>query len=485
MHLGNARTALFNALLAKNLDGIFLLRIEDTDKQRSDPKLTLALQEDLRWLGLHWQEGVCAGGNHGPYLQSERQAIYEEFYGLLQQQNLVYPCFCSEEQLKITRKIQLSMGKPPRYAGTCCRLSNAEITHKLAQGLKPTLRFRVPENERIAFYDLIKGEQCINSSDIGDFIVRRTDGSAPFMFCNAIDDALMGVTHALRGEDHLTNTPRQLMILRALKLPEPNYGHMPLIIGGDGAPLSKRHGSRNVQELRELGFLNTAVINYLARLGQPYATDDLLRLDELAIHFSCATLSNSPAKFDEQQLHHWQKKAVTHLTHDAFCTWLDNATQTLVPLHKLEQFANAIQPNVTLPHEAREWAEIFFATGNNEEENTRQKESESKKDDEGQKSKTNNLSVMTDEALQVIATTPRDFYLLAVNLLSNTELGINSGKTLCDAIKNTLNLKGKELFMPLRAALTGRLDGPHLTEIFSLLGKIKVVARLSKAAAIN
>jgi nondiscriminating glutamyl-tRNA synthetase len=471
MHLGNTRTALFNFLLAKNISGTFLLRIEDTDKARSDPKLTRALIEDLKWLGLHWHEGAEVGGEHGPYLQSERPAIYEEFYGMLQKKNLVYPCFCSEEQLALTRKIQASMGKPPRYDGRCRNLSEQEIIQKLEQGLKPTLRFKIPEHEKITFTDLIKGEQCINSDDIGDFIIRRTDGSAPFMFCNAIDDALMGVTHALRGEDHLTNTPRQLLILRALGLHEPRYGHMSLIVGHDGAPLSKRHGSRNVQELRAAGFLPEAINNYLARLGHPYATDDLLRLDQLAASFSCDALSHSPAKFDEHQLLHWQKKAVAALEHNAFCAWFDDAAQNLVPAAKLERFAQAVQPNVAFPHEAETWAKIFFSPN---------------------ESMNEQRLPISDEARQAInatkAATP-SFYQVAIEFLSQptptsasvAALATPTHEPLCNELKSKLGVKGKALFMPLRAALTGRLDGPDFASIFYLLGLPEIKARLHHA----
>jgi len=484
MHLGNTRTALFNFLLAKSLGGIFLLRIEDTDKARSDSKLTIALQEDLKWLGLYWQEGPEVGGEHAPYLQSQRQVIYEKFYDVLRQKKLVYPCFCSEEQLTLTRKLQISMGKPPRYPGTCCNLSEAETTQKLQQGLKPTIRFKVPEGQKIVFHDLVKGEQCINSSDIGDFIICRADGSAPFMFCNAIDDAVMGVTHALRGEDHLTNTPRQLLILRALGLAEPHYGHMSLIVGSDGAPLSKRHGSRNLQELRAQGFVNIAIVNYLARLGHPYATDDLMGLDELASNFSCDALSNSPARFDWDQLHHWQKKAVIHFGYDEFCSWLDHATKDLVPVNQLERFVRAVQPNVAFPSEAKEWAEIFFGDFDQ--------------------------SKITDEALVIIKNTPKDFYPTALDFLnavsmdagaetpvateigSSVTVGVGSmvaatgsvtvnPEAWCNVLKSKFGVKGRALFMPLRAALTGRLHGPDFAAIFDLLGIQNIKHRLQQA----
>ncbi len=213
IHLGNARTALFNALLAMQYQGTFLLRIEDTDVQRSKKEYYHTLTEDLLWLGLEWQEGPEKDQGKGPYFQSERQQIYHHYYQELAQKNSAYPCFCTEEELALMRKVQRASGKPPRYAGTCFGLSQETITQKLALGLKPTLRFHVPNDCCIEFEDLVRGVQKFSGRDIGDFIIRRADGTSPFMFCNAIDDALMGVTHALRGEDHLTNTPRQLLIL--------------------------------------------------------------------------------------------------------------------------------------------------------------------------------------------------------------------------------------------------------------------------------
>ena len=244
LHLGNMRTALFNALFAKNQQGTFLLRIEDTDKTRSEERYTDALCADLKWLGLQWNEGPGCDSAAGPYWQSQRQTVYDTYYQQLEAGNWVYPCFCTEQQLALARKLHISSGKPPRYTGICRNLTPEMVQEKCAQGLKPTLRFRVPLDQETVFHDLVRGDQRCNHHDMGDFIIRRADGTPPFMYCNAIDDALMGVTHALRGEDHLTNTPRQIMILKALNLPIPTYGHISLIVGADGTPLSKRNGSR-------------------------------------------------------------------------------------------------------------------------------------------------------------------------------------------------------------------------------------------------
>ena len=314
LHIGNVRAALFSNLFAKHANGIFLLRIEDTDAVRSDHQFTTILQSDLNWLGVKWQEGPEIGGPHAPYWQSQRRDIYDLYYKKLTQEGRAYACFCSDQELALNRKLQLSRGQAPRYPGTCRKLSPEEIENRLAQGEKPALRFKVPENAVIEFIDSVKGLQKFNSDDIGDFIIRRADGSSSFIFCNAIDDSLMEVTNVIRGEDHLANTPRQLMILQALAMRTPSYGHLSLILGDDGTPLSKRHGSFSLHDLREQGFLPKAILNYLARLSHTYDNNDLLTFEELAAHFHLDKLSKASARFDKNQLLHWQKEAVLSLS---------------------------------------------------------------------------------------------------------------------------------------------------------------------------
>ncbi|MGH8369745.1 MAG: glutamate--tRNA ligase, partial [Gammaproteobacteria bacterium] len=242
LHVGNARTALFNALFAAHMGGTLILRIEDTDAERSKREFEAGLIRDLSWLGVVWQEGPDRDGARGPYRQSERGAIYAEQVERLQTQGHAYPCFCTPAELALSRKAQLAAGKPPRYAGTCAQLGKPQIEARLAKGLKPALRFRVPAKGETVFEDMIRGHQVFANQDIGDFIIQRADGSPAFFFSNAVDDALMGVTHVLRGEDHLANTPRQLLLLAALELSAPQYAHLSLIVGEGGAPLSKREG---------------------------------------------------------------------------------------------------------------------------------------------------------------------------------------------------------------------------------------------------
>ncbi|NJN46937.1 MAG: glutamate--tRNA ligase, partial [Candidatus Competibacteraceae bacterium] len=301
IHLGNARTALFNALLAFKHSGVLLLRIEDTDQERSQDAYVRDLFEDLRWLGLDWQEGPEVEGDSGPYFQSARDAVYDRYYQALESKELVYPCFCSPTELALSRKAQLTAGRPPRYPGTCARLNEAEREVRRERGIQPTLRFRVPTGQVVEFEDLVRGPQRFQTDDIGDFIIRRADGSAQFFFTNAVDDALMAVTHVLRGEDHLTNTPRQLLLLKALDLPTPYYGHISLLVGADGSPLSKRHGSRSLRQLREAGYLPEALNNYMARLGHSYIQDDWMSANELAAEFNPERLSRAPARYDEVQ----------------------------------------------------------------------------------------------------------------------------------------------------------------------------------------
>lgn len=450
MHLGNARTALFNALLAIGKQGVFLLRIEDTDKARSNDEYTAVLQQDLQWLGLAWQEGPGVGGDNGPYWQSQRQAIYDCYYQRLEQKGLVYPCFCSDEQLALTRKVQLASGQAPRYPGTCRALTPQAITQKRAQGVQATLRFHVPKGCTVEFTDLVHGLQRFHTDNIGDFIIRRADGTASFIFCNAIDDALMGVTHALRGEDHLTNTPRQLLLLQALELQPPQYSHMPMIVGKEGSPLSKRHGSRSITELREQGFLPEAIVNYLSRLGHYYEIPTFMELAELAKRFSLSALGKSPARFDADQLLYWQKEALLHIHDDKFWKWIGPAVHTIVPAQSQSLFIETIRPNVLFPIDALHWAQIFFKEP----------------------------LIYSEEAKTVLRQTESHFFQAAVSALDS--VGIDFAQ-LSRHLQQVTGMKGKALYQPLRVALTGETKGPEMGKILELLGVEIARGRLQHA----
>ena len=360
MHLGNLRTALFNVLLAKRLStesatpATFLLRIEDTDLTRSEKELSDKLMSDLKWMGCEWQEGPNKDGGKGPYYQSERNPIYEKYYQQLINEGRAYWCFCTQTELAIINKSQLAAGIAPRYPGTCRHLTQEQIDAKKAKGLKPALRFRIAESEMVKFEDFIQGEKNFSSEDIGDFIIQKNDDSASFMFCNAVDDSLMDVTHVMRGEDHLTNTPRQLLILKALKLKAPQYGHMPLILGFDGKPLSKRNGSQSVEALREQGYFPIAIVNYLSRLGHHFESENtLMTLEECGKHFSSSHIGRAPARFDLAQLNHWQKELVLKKSADEIWHWLNPIVKEWVPAGKAELFTQTVMLNIVLPHDAQ------------------------------------------------------------------------------------------------------------------------------------
>ncbi len=448
LHLGNVRAALLSALFAEKNQGTFILRIEDTDQTRSEDKFADLLQEDLHWLGIHWQEGPGVEGPNGPYWQSQRHAIYARYYQQLEESGRAYPCFCTDQALALNRKVQLSRGQAPRYPGTCQKLSKEEVNQRIAAGEVPTLRFRVPLQTMIEFIDLIKGPQHFNSDDIGDFIIRRADGGSSFMFCNAIDDSLMGVTNVIRGEDHLSNTPRQLMILQALKMRTPQYGHLSMIMGEDGTPLSKRHGSFSLHDLRQQGFLPLAVLNYLARLGHTYDEQRLMTFPELAAHFNLEKLSRSSARFDINQLLHWQKEAVLALSPLAILEWLGESAK-IIPEKKRDLFIELMRQNSLFPSDIVKWLSILF-------------------EDE---------LLLKEEDIVILKETGEDFFLAAK--LAVEKYGIDL-KSILEELKTTQKISGKRLFIPIRIALTAEQHGPELVHIATLLDTTGMLQRFQR-----
>jgi glutamyl-tRNA synthetase len=461
LHLGNARTALFNFLLAHHglahsglalhESGRFLLRIEDTDAERSNEKHTQALIADLRWLGMDWDAGPDNEDSKGPYRQSQRGAIYAGYFAELEKRNAVYPCFCTSLELEASRRAQLASGRPPRYAGTCRDLSAEQAQKKRHEGIAPTTRFRVPLGHRIEFMDFVHGSQSFLSDDIGDFVVRRADGTAAFFFCNAVDDADMGVTHVLRGEDHLTNTPRQLMILQALGLRAPSYGHVSLIVGSDGSPLSKRHGATSVREYRERGYLPQAMTNHLFRLGHSTQENSFLSLEEMVRAFNPSHLGRAPARFDEQQLHVWQKEAVHRLSTDEAVRWLGPIVPAGLDTAAVHAFIAAVLPNLVLPEDARAWVDIVFG----------------------------GLPLLAAAEQQLVLEAGKSYFAAAAEAASahGNDLG-----AIANAVRAATGKKGAALYMPLRAALTGVAHGPELAPLLKAMPPGKARERLARFA---
>lgn len=303
LHVGNARTALFNWLYARRQGGAVILRIEDTDRERSTAESESSILEDLRWLGLSWDEGPDVGGPYGPYRQSERSARYREQADRLLASGQAYYCFCSPDQLENDRRRALVAGLAPKYAGTCRRIPPDEAGRRVASGEPAVVRFRVPDQPIVRFTDLVRGELAFASEVIGDPVLLRTDGTPAYNFAVVVDDVSMDVTDVVRGEDHISNTPRQVLLYEALGRAVPRFAHLALVLGPDHTPLSKRHGATSVREFRARGYLPEALVNYLALLGwSPGGGDELLPLDELARRFAIEHVGRSAGVFDPEKL---------------------------------------------------------------------------------------------------------------------------------------------------------------------------------------
>ena len=464
LHIGNARTALFNFLFAKRNQGRFILRIEDTDLERSNDTSIARILEDLEWLGISWDEGPDRDGPVGPYRQSQRMALYCELADRLSQEGKSYKCFCSEERLEALRKEQLSKGKMPRYDGHCRSLSSEEIAKMEASGLHPVLRFGVGRGQ-ILFDDLIHGKMNFDSAGIGDFIIVRSDGTASYNFACVIDDHSMRITHVIRGEDHLSNTPRQFLLYQALSWQPPLFAHHPLILGPDRSPLSKRHGATAVSQYREEGFLPEAVENYLILLGwTPPSGQEMLSLQRMAEEFSIKDVSKSAPVFDRKKLE-WlnsiyiREKEEGPLS-EILIPYLQRAGIRTDQLDRqwFKQVLCVLKENIVVLSQVEEYLGVFF--------------DEKFVFEEGAK------TLLRDPAnretlrsvLEVVKVWPEATSGKQTSLLSQLE-------------KKT-GRKGKSLYAPLRAAVTGKTKGPELVKTLPLLGKERIMRRIKMALEI-
>lgn len=443
LHLGNVRTALFNLLLARRTGGCYVLRIEDTDAARTTEAHVDGLVADLRWLGLDWDEGMGVDGAHGPYRQRDRGTVYGPLLDRLLQQDRAYPCYCSSAELELSRRAQLAAGRPPRYAGTCAQLDAAARAARSASGARAALRFRIPAGRMLQFDDLVHGPQHVDTALIGDFVIRREDGTPAFFFANAVDDSLMQVTHVLRGEDHLANTPRQLLVLEALGLRAPRYGHLPLLTGADGAPLSKRNGAQSVRELRESGYGALAICNQLFRLGHSCADNSTMTLAGMAEQFELKHLQRASAHFDPVQLRHWQSLWVRSLSPQQAQDWLAPFLPAeLAPAQRAAVVA-ALLPNIVAAGDVAEWLPVVLG---------------------GELQWESDARVAVERA-------GAEFFRAVTGALTDEEAQLAS-------LRAASGRKGAEFFAPLRAALTGRLHGPELAPLLKAMPPALVRSRL-------
>ena len=461
LHVGNARTALFNFLFARQTEGSFILRLEDTDRQRSTKEFEEAVLEDLRWLGLAWDEGPDRPGSFGPYRQSERLDLYRRYAADLVEKGYAYRCYCTEEELEEKRKRFLARGIPPQYDGRCRHLKPEEERFLIESGRSPSLRFRV-DARSVEFEDRVKGRMSFDGRKIGDFVILRSEGTASYNFAAVIDDRLMEMTHVIRGEDHLANTARQVLLDNALGFPLPQFAHLSMILGSDRTPLSKRHGDTAVSHFREEGYLAEGLANYLALLGwSSEKGQEIFSMEQLIKSFSMNRLSRSPAIFDREKLK-WVNRAHLKEIHG------EKALEMARPfLWKSGMNLEGVSPSWLTAALETVWDEVDTLSQLGD----------------GLKFLLDEGRVAEPEAERLLAQeeTRKLIQGLKEELRSVEEINPENYKGILTSLAKRVGVSGRSLFMPLRAVLTGRTHGPELEKIFILLGKEKVLKRVDSA----
>jgi nondiscriminating glutamyl-tRNA synthetase len=448
LHVGNARTALFNWLLARGSGGTFILRIEDTDTGRSTRESEAAILRDLRWLGIDWDEGPDAGGTHGPYRQSERLHLYQSYAKELLGADAAYYCFCSTAQLETERQEAVAAGRPARYAGTCRRLSRDQAAERIAAGERPAIRFRVPEARDVVFTDVDRGDVRFHTDVIGDPVIVRADGHPAYNFAVVIDDALMEITHVIRGEDHISNTPRQILLYEALGFTPPAFAHLALVMGPDHSPLSKRHGATSVAEFRSKGYLPEALVNYLALIGwSPGNDDELLPIDELAKRFALEHVGHSAGMFDEEKLawvnRHYLKLADPMRLAELSLPYFQAARLRMTPDRAGLEFLASAMPmaSASVDRLSQVPARLAFVFDYDADNVLRDRRL---------------LEEMRSGAARAVVTA------LAEVLAESPRLDREGFRAAANTVKTRSEQKGKALFHPIRVVLTGRAEGPEL-----------------------
>lgn len=466
LHIGNARTALFNYLFARSQNGTFIIRIEDTDQKRNVEGGEESQLRFLKWLGIDWDESIDKPGAYGPYRQSERGEIYEKYYNQLLESGQAYKCYCTEEELEAEREEQRARSEMPRYSGKCRHLTAEDRATLEAEGRQPSIRFKVPENKTYTFKDIVKDEVSFESKDIGDYVIVKKDGMPTYNFAVAVDDHLMEISHVLRGDDHISNTPKQMMIYEAFGWETPVFGHMTLIVNDQRKKLSKRDFSiiQYIEQYHDLGYLPEAMFNFIALLGwSPKGEEEIFSKEQLIEIFDATRLSKSPAVFDNQKLewmnNQYMKKAdferiyklsVPHLVKEGRLpeTMTEEQEQWAKDLVKL------YQEQMSYGAEIVKLTELFFKT-------------DIEYDEEA-------MAILKEEQVpEVIAG-----FIAQLKELDN--FAPDEIKAAIKATQKATGHKGKKLFMPIRVAATGQSHGPELPDAIHLLGKEAILERLDK-----
>ncbi|TWH47006.1 glutamate--tRNA ligase [Sporomusa sp. KB1] len=462
-HIGGARSALFNWLLARKEGGKLILRIEDTDLERSTRESEENIKASLRWLGIEWDEGIDIGGEYGPYRQTERLDIYRQYTQKLLASGQAYYCYCSEEELDAERQRQLDNGENPHYTGRCCDLSPAERERFIAEGRKPTVRFRVPENQQIVFKDMVRDTVSFESNGVGDFVIVKSDGIPVYNYAVVLDDALMKITHVIRAEEHLSNTPRQVLLYQALGLPLPQFGHISLILGKDRTKMSKRHGATSVEQYKNLGYLPEGIVNFLALLGwAPAGEEEIFNQEELIQAFSMERVAKNPAVFDVDKLNyinaHYIKQASPELITELALPHLQAAgfigEELTTPQREwLVKVVAELQGYISYAAQITEHIGVFF---------------------------NDDINFENEEAHEIMkdADIPKVMEAFKTKLTALEQVEPAAVQAILKGITKELKLGGKKVYMPVRIAITGNMHGLELINLIPLLGKERTLARM-------
>ena len=469
-HIGGARSALFNYLVAKHTGGRFVVRIEDTDRKRSTSESEENIKEALKWLGINWDEGIDVGGPDGPYRQTERLEIYKKYTEKLLAEGKAYYCFCTPEELEAEKEEQLKKGETPVYSGKCSHLPKETVEQYLKEGRPYVIRIATPKNETLEVDDLVRGHVTFDSNKVGDFVIVKSDGIPVYNYCVVIDDALMHITHVIRAEEHLSNTPRQIVLYHALGFDVPKFAHVSLILGADKKKMSKRHGATSVQQYRDAGYLPDALVNFLGLLGwTPNSDQEIFSRDELIQQFTLDRVAKNPAVFDIEKLNwinfHYMKQldadqllavCLPHLQQVGYASQNPDAAE----MQWLKDMVWAMREHVQYGAQIVDAAKVFFT-------------------DDFAPENEETAAVLQEETAPAVLTMFHD------ELAALDEVTADTVQPLFKKIQKGLKVKGKFVYMPIRVAVTGVMHGPDLNVIVALMGREKVLARLQQSGLLT
>ncbi|WP_100486469.1 glutamate--tRNA ligase [Sporolactobacillus pectinivorans] len=469
LHIGNARTAIFNYLFARHAGGKFVIRIEDTDQKRNVEGGEESQLKFLKWLGLEWDESVDVGGAYGPYRQMERLDIYKKYWQELLDKGLAYKCYCTEEELKAERETQMANKQAPHYSGKCRHLTAEQIAQYEAEGRKPTIRFRVTEDQKIEFDDIVKGHVSFNSNDVSDFVIVKQNGVPTYNFAVVVDDHLMKMTHVLRGEEHISNTPKQIMLFNAFGWQPPVFGHMTLIVNESHKKLSKRDNSivQFIEQYKNMGFLPEALFNFIALLGwSPKGEEEIFSREDFIKMFDADRLSKSPAMFDKSKLEWMNGQYINKLSAEEYVKFTlpflidaDLLPAQMTP--DQERWATRVvllyQEQLHYGAEIVQLSDMFF-----------------------------NKSIVNDDLTKdeqkILAGEQVNEVLSVFNreLKSLAEWKAEAIAPKIKVVQKETKQRGWKLYMPIRVVATGSQHGPELPEALELLGKDIVLKRMER-----